>query len=306
MISIVLPTYNRKSSLSKCLLSILNQTYADFELIVIDDFSEEDIYSVIKNFHDNRIKYIRLDKRSGAYRARNAGIQAMSGDYFLTWDNDDLMYPMALEELESAMSNDSCIDMVWATANFIKNNKILDIPKRESGYISYYDFLENKHPINDAFILVKKSIINKDDIFLGPNIDYAFYLRLLAKSKKIYHLNKILGEVFLESDIYSETIVRRIPDYKKSIARVKGLEILLKDIGSDLEKVVPQRFADIAYGLSLGEILINKKKTALEYSLKAIKYKFKYLPLLFILILPFSSQLLKFFFQLRKFFYKKH
>jgi glycosyltransferase involved in cell wall biosynthesis len=305
MISIVLPTYNREEDLQKCLFSILRQTYTDFELIVVDDCSDNNVAALIKKINDNRIKYIRMHSRSGAYQARNAGLRVMGGDYFLTWDNDDFMYPTALSELMSAISQDPLIDMVWATANFIKNKKILEIPKRESGYISYYDFLKNQHPMNDAFILIKKNIISDKDIFLGPNIDYVFYLRLLAKAKKTYHLNKILGEVFLESDVYSETIVRRLPDYKKSIARVRGLEILLEELGGDLEKIVPKRLADIAYGLSLGEILSNKKKAAIKYAFKAIRYKLKYLPLLFILALPFSGIFLKLSFQFRRFLSEK-
>lgn len=300
MISIVVPTYNREKSLEKCIKSILNQTYTDFELIIVDDCSVDNTEKMIHSFSDNRIKYIKLDKRGGAYNARNAGISVIKGEYFLRWDSDDIMYPFALSELTNILNKNKDIDMVYAPAVFFRNNNILDVKTRESGFLSYGDNLRGFLPRNNVFILIRRKIMDKNNLFLGPNIDFSFYLRLARKAKKVYHLNKNLGEVFLESDKYSETIIRKIPDYEKSIARVHGLEVLINELGSDMSKFAPKRLAAIAYGLSLGEILLNKRKKAIKYSLIACRHNIRYFYLLFISLLPFSNIILRKLFNFRK------
>ena len=76
-ISIILPTYNRAHLIGRAIQSILNQTYQDFEIIIIDDGSKDDTEKIIRGFQekDNRIKYIRFEENKGAAAARNAGIK---------------------------------------------------------------------------------------------------------------------------------------------------------------------------------------------------------------------------------------
>ncbi len=72
---IIIPTYNKGYIIEKTIKSILNQSYQDFELIIIDDCSSDNTREVIEKFEDKRIKYIKLEKNSGANKARNIGIQ---------------------------------------------------------------------------------------------------------------------------------------------------------------------------------------------------------------------------------------
>lgn len=93
-ISVVLPTYNAKDTLPLTLDSLKNQTYTNFEIIVIDDGSSEDIKSIIDQFDcKNDIHYIRLDKNMGKNYARNAGISISSGSTILLFDSDMIASP---------------------------------------------------------------------------------------------------------------------------------------------------------------------------------------------------------------------
>lgn len=91
VVSVVIPTYNRSHALSKALLSVLGQTYQDFEIIVVDDASHDDTELTIKQFQKNegRIQYIKHNQNKGAAEARNTGINLARGEYIAFLDSDD-------------------------------------------------------------------------------------------------------------------------------------------------------------------------------------------------------------------------
>lgn len=94
-VSIVLPTYNRCHTLTKSIKSVLNQSYSDFELIIVDDGSTDETKNLIMDFMrlDNRIRYLKLEKNIGVYKARNIGISIARGKYIAFQDSDDEWLP---------------------------------------------------------------------------------------------------------------------------------------------------------------------------------------------------------------------
>ena len=88
-VSIIIPTYNRSSSLKRAVQSALSQTFQDFEIIVIDDASTEPPKEIINSFKDKRIKFIRHKLNRGGAAARNTGIRASKGEYIAFLDSDD-------------------------------------------------------------------------------------------------------------------------------------------------------------------------------------------------------------------------
>jgi len=88
MVSVVIPTYSRAHVLGRAIQSVLNQTYQDFELIVVDDGSSDNTEEVVRNFTDPRIHYRRHEENRGAAAARNTGIEASRGDYVAFLDSD--------------------------------------------------------------------------------------------------------------------------------------------------------------------------------------------------------------------------
>ena len=75
LVSVIIPTYNRGRLILDSINSVLNQTYKNIELIVVDDCSTDDTEKTVKSIDDSRIKYIKLEKNSGACVARNKGIE---------------------------------------------------------------------------------------------------------------------------------------------------------------------------------------------------------------------------------------
>ena len=103
LISVIVPAYNVENYIAKCLDSILNQTYKNLEIIVVDDGSTDNTLSIIDSYSakDNRIKAIHQDNM-GVAAARNAGLLAATGDYYGFVDSDDTIEPAMYEEMLTA------------------------------------------------------------------------------------------------------------------------------------------------------------------------------------------------------------
>jgi len=95
-VSVIIPTYNRADMVGDAIRSVLDQTYADWELILVDDGSSDDTRQIVEAFADLRIRYIYQDNK-GLPGARNTGIQAARGQYIAFLDSDDLFLPHKLE-----------------------------------------------------------------------------------------------------------------------------------------------------------------------------------------------------------------
>lgn len=100
-VSVIIAAYNRAHLIGRALRTVLEQTYNDFEVIIVDDASTDNTENVIKSFDDARIKYIRHDKNKGAAAAWNTGIRASKGEYIAFQDSDD---EWAEDKLEKQMN----------------------------------------------------------------------------------------------------------------------------------------------------------------------------------------------------------
>ena len=110
-VSVIIPTYNRADVVGGAIQSVLDQTYTDWELIVVDDGSQDNTRDVVASYDDPRIRYIHQDnmKLPGA---RNTGIRASTGQYIAFLDSDDLFLPGKLQLQVDAMDRDSDIGLV--------------------------------------------------------------------------------------------------------------------------------------------------------------------------------------------------
>lgn len=113
LVSIVLPTYKRARVLPQAIRSVLAQTHANWELIVVDDNSPDDTAQVVASFTDARIRYVKNDPNLKLPRALNRGFSLARGD-FLTWTSDDnLLAPQAIELMLQRLKQGDC-DLVYA------------------------------------------------------------------------------------------------------------------------------------------------------------------------------------------------
>jgi len=98
LVSVVMPTFNRARLLERAMRSVLNQTYAQLEIIVVDDASRDNTLEVVKAVQDDRVRYIRHEINRGGSAARNTGIGAARGEYIAFLDDDDEWESVKTEE----------------------------------------------------------------------------------------------------------------------------------------------------------------------------------------------------------------
>lgn len=187
MISVLLPVYNGGKYISTAVKSILNQTYKNFELLIIDDGSTDGTERVIKLFNDKRINYIRK-KHSGLADTLNFGLKIAKYDWVARMDADDISHPERLNEQIKAIepTKENYIILSWAA--FFNNNKILftvDTPIKDNElkkklalhcYINHPSVLYNR-----KFILSNGGY----NTFLRSFVDFELWLRIKNKTKFI-------------------------------------------------------------------------------------------------------------------------
>lgn len=145
LVSVVIPTYRRSEMLPRAINSVLNQTYEDIEIIVVDDNNPNTKYreatkKIMEHYKDNsKIKYIKHDVNKNGSAARNTGIKYSSGKYVCFLDDDDYFYPCKIEkQLEFLTSNPEykAVYCGW------RNDNKEYIPYR-SGNLMYEQFIGN-------------------------------------------------------------------------------------------------------------------------------------------------------------------
>lgn len=125
-VSVILPTYNRAFLIKETIESVLTQTYQDFELIIVDDASNDPTPDVVAGFRSDKIKYFKVEKR-GRSGARNFGLKRATGSYISFIDSDDLFLPHKLEKQVELLRNRKEYGMIY-TAAYSINDRGARIP----------------------------------------------------------------------------------------------------------------------------------------------------------------------------------
>jgi glycosyltransferase involved in cell wall biosynthesis len=110
-VSVIIPAYNRAYIIGRSMQSVLDQTYKDFELIIVDDGSSDNTEEVVRAFNDQRIRYIKHASNRGVSAARNTGIKAARGKYIAFQDSDDEWLPQKLEKQMALFEQDTKGDL---------------------------------------------------------------------------------------------------------------------------------------------------------------------------------------------------
>ena len=113
MFSIIVPIYNTEKYLDKCIQSVINQTYDDYELIMIDDCSTDSSFEIACKYSQNNIKIIKNKNNSGLSITRNAGIREASGEYIFFLDSDDYIDKNALSDLSDLIYRNEFPDIIY-------------------------------------------------------------------------------------------------------------------------------------------------------------------------------------------------
>ena len=223
MVSVIIPTYNREATIEKAINSVLNQTYVDLEVLVIDDGSTDNTREVVFNIKDSRIRYYYQENQCACV-ARNLGIEMAKGEYIAFHDSDDLCRKERIErQINFLKSNGG--DLAFCA--FQKHGDKVEekVPNTEAGLKKFEEILFGMY-VSTQTIMGKKKVFEtyKFDPKMKRLQDYDIMIRI-AQTEKVFYQDEILVDVFLQKD----SITRRQRGYNMAeIFCVKYPEIAEK------------------------------------------------------------------------------
>lgn len=226
LVSVIIPTHNRARFLAGAVKSVLGQSYKDFEIVVVDDCSNDDTTALMESFRGSEIRYLRHDRQRGGAAARNTGIHHSRGEYVAFLDDDDEWYPEKLDrQMSTLLASPPDVGGVY-TGYFIVDRSDGQIRGQrvptERGDL-YETLLAGNCIGSTSSMLLRRSCFDKVGIFderLPSFQDYDLWLRIARK----YRFDCI-RQPLLRYFVHDDKI------WTNSQALIKGLELMLKKYG---------------------------------------------------------------------------
>lgn len=204
-VSVLMCEYNTPLEyLEKSIESILGQTFKDFEFLIIDDGTKNDMKSLEEKFSDRRIKIIKNDRNRGLVYSLNRGLKEAKGDYIVRMDTDDIALPTRIEKIYNYITEHNEYSVVGSKAiefSDIKTNNIIGF----SGEIEKHRLMCAEAPLHPTVILNKKDVL---EVGGYPNYnrceDFALWCEILLACKRIYILNEPLLKYRVNDEDYNK------------------------------------------------------------------------------------------------------
>jgi glycosyltransferase involved in cell wall biosynthesis len=262
-VSVILPTRNRAAVLPRAVRSVLDQTFAELELIVVDDGSSDDTESVIAEIADPRLVYVRLDEHRGAAAARNAGIKRARGELIAFQDSDDEWLPAKLERQVALLTDHSELGAVGGRYTIDAGLTSIQIaaPRLEAGRDYETELLEGECLITPVW-LIQRPILFDLGLFderMPCLEDWDLILRLSRQVQM-----RAVPEIVLikrgAGDNLGGDVSRRAP----------AMEELLRRHGSRFE-ANRRRHAGFCLELSYLSLASRRRGKAVRYALRALR-----------------------------------
>ncbi len=227
LISVVMPVYNTDKYITEAINSVLNQTYGNLELIIVNDASTDNSSKIINSFESPIIKCINLKKNSGAAAARNVGIEAAKGNIICFIDSDDIWERNKLQRQYSFLKENGAGFVYTKYKNLYKNGTEKEI-KFKFNKLKYEDLLKNTE-IGTSTVMINTNIIKKDLILmnhLGTCEDTATWLRITKNGYEAYMYDEVLVTHRVRRGSLSYNKVRTAINMLKIYRKQEGQSIL--------------------------------------------------------------------------------
>jgi len=200
--SVVIPTYNHEVFLEKAVKSVLNQTFTDYEIIIIDNYSDDNTENLIKNFNNKNIKFIKNRNNGIIAKSRNIGIEQSRSEWIAFLDSDDIWWKDRLRILSDFIKKHNDYDVICNNELWInKNNNRKKISKYGPFKKNFYKILiKHGNCLSMSASIVKKKYLVENKILFSeekdfaPYEDYDFWMQIAKDNGKFKFLDQVLGE----------------------------------------------------------------------------------------------------------------
>lgn len=271
LVSVIIPTYKRSDNLARAIDSVLNQSYKEIEIIVVDDNDKNSIYrkkteKLMQSYVNHKnILYVKHEKNQNGAVARNTGIKKSNGEYIAFLDDDDEFLPSKIEEQINYLKKNSEFNACYCLSKKYRNNKYF--------YSTTYcvkgnpsiDILSLKSEIYTPSLIFKKNVLLEIGGFnekFKRHQDYEILLKYLDKYK-IGCLNKELVKVHVD-DIANHPSLEEYEKIKETFFDTFSHNILKYDPLIQ-EKIYREHYFELFY-FSLKQLKIKK---SISYFLRA-------------------------------------
>ena len=278
LVSIVVPTYNHSIYLKRALESIINQTYENWEVIVIDNHSTDNTFEVIANFKNNRIKYLKVHNKGIIAISRNIGIKSANGEWIAFLDSDDWWTRDKLEICIQSINEK--VDFIYHDLEIIANkSKIFSRKKIKSRKLKkpvLIDLLTEGNAIGNTSVFVRKKFLDEingidESKELVAAEDYNTWLRIAKLTDQFVYLKKRLGYYLVHDQSVSKKDMSIPARY--AIKEFSGLltqyqktkqEAFLKYISGRFN------FLNLNYKKSMKELLFTLKNGGISLKVRSL------------------------------------
>ena len=280
LISIVIPTYNHAKYLDKALNSIIEQTYKNWEIIVVDNFSSDSTEEVVLKYKDSKIKYIKVKNDGVIAKSRNTGISNAKGDWIAFLDSDDWWSPKKLETIFPYLNQSN--DFIYHNLQIINKDNVKTKKKtlksRSLRQPITLDLILNGNPICNSSVVVRKKFLEKigglnESKEMIAAEDYNAWIKISCLTDKFLYVSKSLGYYLVHEKGISHKDMS-IPSRhatneflsKLSNGHKLQLEAYLRYIGGCY------KFSKKEYKKSKEDFLFAKKYSKLNIKIKSYVY----------------------------------
>lgn len=192
-VSVLMPIYKTQEIyLREAIESILEQTFLDFEFLILDDCPEDDREKIVKSYNDKRIKYFKNEKNLGISASRNKLIDMAQGEYLAVFDHDDISVPTRLEKQVSFLETHSEVGVISGQLEHFPKKKVTTHPENN---LDIKVSLMQADVIAHTAMMVRASVLNKYGIQYeeeySPAEDYKIVLQLL-KYTMFHNIQEVL------------------------------------------------------------------------------------------------------------------
>ena len=194
LVSIITPSYNSEKYISETIESVLDQTYQEWEMIIVDDLSSDDSLQIIEHYakKDSRIKVIRSKQNMGPAHARNRAIKEAKGRYIAFLDSDDVWFPKKLEKQIQFLTENNLVITYSAYETMDENSKYINTRNIQTS-ITYNDMLKSNH-IGNLTGIYDTDFFGKVYMKECGHEDYVLWLELLKQIESTKGLSEPLAK----------------------------------------------------------------------------------------------------------------
>ena len=221
LVSCVIPTYKRSELLSRAIDSVLEQTYSNIEVLVVDDNEKGsrdslEVCKIVESYSDPKVKLVTQPKHINGAEARNAGIRASVGDYIAFLDDDDYWIPTKLvKQVQALKENFDCAGCSCLYSHYSNDVVVRSCPPY-TGVNLHRKIIGRDVAVFTSTVILRKDKLLESGLFnntLRRHQDLQLLLDFTIKNK-IMVLNEYLVKLFVDSNINRANDVQRLIEYK--------------------------------------------------------------------------------------------